>query len=77
MKVAVYDGDLGLVARESMPVRYQREGEFVEFDADAYVDDLLNLTRDTLRAHGVEAVAQLALTGQAESLWCWARMDGR
>lgn len=68
LKVTVYDGDLGLVARESMPVRYQREGEFVEFDADAYVDDLLNLTRDTLRAHGVEAVAQLALTGQAESL---------
>ena len=68
LKVALYDGDLRLIARESMPVRYQREGEFVEFDADAYVEDLLCLTHKTLRAHGVNNVAQMALTGQAESL---------
>ena len=68
VKVAVYDENMSLAARESLPVRYEREGARVEFDADAYVEGLLDLLRGALASCGARSIAALALTGQAESL---------
>ncbi len=68
IKVALYDQDMGLLARRSLPVCYERSGNFVEFDADAYVESLLSLLGEALEGCGARAVTQIALTGQAESL---------
>lgn len=66
-KAGLYDGALQCLAMESVPVRYLREGNVVEFDAEAYVSDLTRVIR-TLAAGQTERIASIALTGQAESL---------
>lgn len=68
IKAALYDGDLRLLERKSRAVVYQRENGFVEFDAEAYYQGLLALLRELTEAHPGEPAAQIALTGQAESL---------
>lgn len=76
IKAALYDGDLRLVDRRSVPVSYFREKGFVEFDAEAYCRDLMELIGGMVRANGAGHVRQIAFTGQAESLVCVDR-DGR
>ncbi|MEA4966100.1 MAG: FGGY family carbohydrate kinase [Oscillospiraceae bacterium] len=73
IKAAVYDGDLRLIDRQSMPVSYLRENGFVEFDAARYCADLTALLGRMAR--GLSGVRQIAFTGQAESLVCVDR-DG-
>ena len=68
IKAAVYDGDMRRVAQASLPVEYIREGGVVEFDAEEYFESLIRLLADMLAGHEIGEVAQLALTGQAESL---------
>ncbi len=68
IKAALYDREMKLVCRKSRPVAYIREKGFVEFDAAAYVQDLLGLLGQLLRCSGVTQVTQIAFTGQAESL---------
>ena len=68
IKAAIYDKDFTLIDRQSRPVTYLRENGFVEFDAAAYCEELVDLLSQMLRANGVTEVAQLAFTGQAETL---------
>lgn len=68
IKIAIYDSDFHLIDRKSRPVCYIRENGFVEFDAQAYFQDLILLLGQMTREHGITAIDQLALTGQAESL---------
>ncbi len=68
IKAAIYDAELRLVSRESVPVVYAREEGFVEFDAEAYVRDLCALIGRMVRQTGTKEVRQIAFTGQAESL---------
>ena len=68
IKAAIYDKDLHLVSRESVPVTYLRSSEFVEFDAERYCDQLMGLLCGMLKATGTTEVAQIAFTGQAETL---------
>lgn len=68
IKAALYDEGMRLIARESESVAYIREGGFVEFDAEQYIENLLRLLSTMLRGSGVTRVDELALTGQAESL---------
>ena len=70
IKAAVYSGEMQLIDRRSKPVAYLREQGFVEFDAEAYVQDLLRLIRELREENQISAVAQIAFTGQAESLVC-------
>lgn len=69
LKVALYDANLNCIAQESSPVAYIRQGEFIEFDAKAYFESLVELLR-TLSAKHPGQVLQIAFTGQAESLVC-------
>ena len=75
IKAAVYDQAMQLVDRRSKPVVYIRDNGFVEFDAEKYYADLLALVGEMIRDNGITHVAQLAFTGQAESLVCAAE-DG-
>ena len=51
---------MSLAARESLPVRYERERRArVEFDADAYVEGLLDLLRGALASCGARSIAAL------------------
>ena len=68
IKAAIYDENMHLVDRQSVPVVYIREGGFVEFDAYAYCKDLVELLANMVKKNGVKSVKQMAFTGQAESL---------
>lgn len=69
LKAALYDENLTCIGQESIPVDYIRQGEFIEFDAKAYLDSL-QLILKRLMAGRSDKVVQIALTGQAESLVC-------
>ncbi|MBR4768967.1 MAG: hypothetical protein IK088_08325 [Lachnospiraceae bacterium] len=68
LKCAVYDESMTLKARLSCPVQYEKSSEFVEFNAEKYVQDLLQLIRDTLKKAGSNDLKGMAFTGQAETL---------
>ena len=68
IKVAIYDENFKLMDRQSRPVNYIRENGFVEFDAHAYCQDLIGLLAQMVEKNGVQALRQIAFTGQAESL---------
>ena len=68
IKAAIYDENMKLVDRQSVPVVYIRDNGFVEFDAYAYCQDLVKLLADMVKKNGVKSVKQMAFTGQAESL---------
>ncbi len=68
IKAAVYDASMNLVDRQSLPVSYIREHGFVEFDAEKYFSDLSALLQKMAMDNGLQAITEIALTGQAESL---------
>ena len=68
IKAALYDEHMRLLARKSVPVEYIRENGFVEFDAVRYCRNLLALLSEVVRGQNCTKVAQIAFTGQAESL---------
>ena len=68
IKAAIYDKKFNLIDRQSRPVNYIRDNGFVEFDAYTYCQDLIGLLADMVKANGISDVAQIAFTGQAESL---------
>ena len=68
LKAALYDENLRLLDSESYSVPYIREGGFVEFDADACVESLIDMLSALARRQGVKKLHALALTGQAETL---------
>lgn len=68
IKAALYDGDMKLKDRRSIPVSYIRENGFVEFDAKEYTKNLISLLSEILKENKVDTVLELAFTGQAESL---------
>ena len=57
-----------LLARESAPVDYYREGGVVEFDALRYAEDVVSLVKRTMETAGTKALRGMAFTGQAETL---------
>jgi xylulokinase len=69
-KAGVFNEEMLCLKMLSRPVHYSREGHFVEFDAESYVQDLLGLIRELAASPEVDArkVANITLTGQAESL---------
>lgn len=68
IKAALYDADMQLIDRQSIPVSYIRENGFVEFDAEQYAENLVALLSGMLRENKVDTVSEIAFTGQAESL---------
>lgn len=66
IKAGLYDEALRLMRSASAPVVYERHQARVEFDADAYVCDLVEMLGRLLQ--GETALAGIGLTGQAESL---------
>jgi sugar (pentulose or hexulose) kinase len=48
LKAALYDEKLNCVAQKGAPVAYIREGEFIEFDAEKYFDDLVCVLHDLM-----------------------------
>ena len=68
IKIAIYSEDFKLIDRQSRPVDYIRENGFVEFDATAYCEILVDLLRHMVRENNITAIRQIAFTGQAESL---------
>jgi len=72
LKAALYDEGLACIAQKGAPVEYIRQGEFIEFDAQKYFASLVDILHQLMAEHPGE-VAQIAFTGQAESLVC---LDG-
>ncbi len=68
IKAALYDADMHLVDRRSIPVEYIRDNGVVEFDAVVYTENLLTLLSGLLSDNKVSNVSEIAFTGQAESL---------
>ena len=70
IKAAVYTDTMQLVDRQSFPVAYLREENRVEFDADRYCEDILLLIAKIFKENALDGaqVAEIAFTGQAESL---------
>jgi len=68
IKAAAYDRNLNLIDMRSRPVVYIRENGFVEFDAEKYYDELVALLHDIVTANKIQSIAEMAFTGQAESL---------
>jgi len=68
IKAAIYDSQMELIDRQSLPVSYIRENGFVEFDTELYFSNLTELLHRMLRENGIKEISQIALTGQAESL---------
>lgn len=71
IKVSVYDQGLSPLCLLSETVQYNRNGDFVEFDCEAYFASIAGMIRQAAgtgkEANGQD-VAQIVLTGQAESL---------
>lgn len=71
IKVAVYDQSLQLIQILSSPVEYAREKDFVEFDPEQYFAVISAMIHEAagyaMKMNG-ESIAQIVLTGQAESL---------
>ncbi|MBR2699741.1 MAG: hypothetical protein IKE76_14235 [Clostridia bacterium] len=68
LKAALYDDDLAPLDSAGFPVEYLRQDGFVEFDADACFDALIDLLSDLLSRHHIDRLDAIALTGQAETL---------
>lgn len=68
IKVAAYNDELVMTGLESHNVSYDRRGDFVEFDAEAYFETIIGLVSVCREKSGVGGAVQLVLTGQAESL---------
>lgn len=68
IKAALYDKNMKLRDRRSIPVSYIREFGFVEFDALDYTKKLVDLLGEILAENKVESLSEIAFTGQAESL---------
>ncbi len=68
IKAAIYDKEMKLVDRQSLPVDYIRENGFVEFDGERYFAELMRLLGKMLAENSVSSVEEIAFTGQAESL---------
>ena len=68
IKAAIYDKDYNLIDRQSRPVVYIRDNGFVEFDAETYCADLVELLQSMLKANNITEIQEMAFTGQAESL---------
>ena len=68
IKAALYDTDMNLIDRQSIPVSYIRENDFVEFDAKKYTENLIELLSGMLFKNKVDFISEIAFTGQAESL---------
>ncbi len=68
IKVAIYDKSFVLIDRKSRPVEYIRDNGFVEFNAEDYFQTLVSLLTAMVRENGIQAITQIAFTGQAESL---------
>ena len=68
IKAAIYDKNFNLIDRQSRPVNYIRENGFVEFDAYTYCRDLIGLLSEMVEKNHVAELAEIAFTGQAESL---------
>lgn len=68
IKAAIYDARMKLIDRQQLEVEYIREDGFVEFDAKKYSEKLLTLLEKMLLDNSINSVAQIAFTGQAESL---------
>ncbi|MCQ2437341.1 MAG: hypothetical protein MJ099_02965, partial [Clostridia bacterium] len=73
IKAALYDKDMHLVTSESAPVEYFKSGSNVEFDAEVFFNNVLELLRKVGTGHTIH---QIALTGQAETLVCVGK-DGK
>lgn len=70
-KVIVYSDALVPLAEQSAKVVYFKEENRVEFDLDLYIDSLLSLIKNCCEKafdHKPYPIAQIVLTGQAESL---------
>jgi len=70
IKTAVYTEELHLCGSSSSPVVYDRQGNWVEFDAERYADSLLAMLSDQVAAGVLNAdePCTICLTGQAETL---------
>jgi xylulokinase len=70
IKAAFYDDSLAKIGQTARTVKYIRDGKQVEFDADAYYEDLLSLVESAAAEYDMNTagVKRLVLTGQAESL---------
>ena len=70
-KSAVYNQRLQTLQIFSKAVSYDRNGDFVEFDAESYFTDILTLIQNAAsagkKANGEDTI-QIVFTGQAESL---------
>ncbi len=76
MKAAIYDKEMHLIDRQSRPVEYIRDNGFVEFDAERYARELRELLATMVKENGLSGKANIAFTGQAESLVVLGR-DGK
>lgn len=71
IKISCYDSSLKVLATKSENVVYERNGDFVEFDAEAYYKMVTRLVRECCEAASFckpYPITQIILTGQAESL---------
>ena len=68
IKCAIYDEDLKLLARESLPVEYIRENGHIEFDALLYAKNVVAIIRKTVKSANVRELKAVSFTGQAETL---------
>ncbi len=68
-KIAIYDRQMTLVDRRSVPVDYIRENGFVEFDPKAYCHGFRDLLKAMVAENGLQQQRfTITFTGQAESL---------
>lgn len=69
VKVAVYDINLNCLNIKSTKVEYQRQDEFVEFDAEAYYQIIARTIKECSKGFlSNQETHEIILTGQAESL---------
>ena len=77
IKAALYDENMRLLARESVPVAYIRENGFVEFDAADYCENLVELLAEVMRSQDAKRSRRLPSPARPNLWWCWMARESR
>ncbi len=67
-KVTRFSRNLEVIATESSPIAYMKEGDFAEFSPKEYLDDISRMIAHCAEADSQDSIEEINITGQAETL---------
>ena len=67
-KVTRFSRELEVIAEESSPIAYMKDGDFAEFSPEEYLDDISRMIALCAKTDIHDSIDEINITGQAETL---------